>query len=83
MDTLQQARDAGSLSPPVLAVLGRLCCLFGLGLVEAGSGDLLEAGWMTGRMQDALWLQLAWGRLSATSAQHRAVLVSSCPQQQA
>jgi hypothetical protein len=48
METLQQARDSGSLSPSVLAVLGRVCCLFGLGLVEAGAGDLLEAGWMTG-----------------------------------
>jgi hypothetical protein len=48
METLQQARDSGALSPSVLAVLGRVCCLFGLGLVEAGAGDLLEAGWMTG-----------------------------------
>jgi hypothetical protein len=48
METLQQARDSNALSPSVLAVLGRVCCLFGLGLVEAGAGDLLEAGWMTG-----------------------------------
>jgi hypothetical protein len=48
METLQQARDSRSLSPPLLAVLGRVCCLFGLSLVEGGAGDLLEAGWMTG-----------------------------------
>ena len=49
METLQQARAEGSLAPPTLAVLGRCCTLFGLGLVEAGAADLLEAGWMSGR----------------------------------
>uniref|UniRef100_A0A383WBN6 Acyl-coenzyme A oxidase n=2 Tax=Tetradesmus obliquus TaxID=3088 RepID=A0A383WBN6_TETOB len=68
MDTLQQARDAGSLSPPVLAVLGRLCCLFGLGLVEAGSGDLLEARWMTGE------------QAAAARTQHRALLAALRPE---
>lgn len=51
METLQQARAEGSLNPSTLAVLGRCCTLFGLALVEAGAADLLEAGWMTGKLE--------------------------------
>lgn len=48
MQTLDEARSSGALSPSTLAVMGRLCGLFGLGLLEPGMGDLLEAGWLSG-----------------------------------
>jgi len=48
MQTLDEARSSGALSPSTLAVMGRLCGLFGLGLMEPGMGDLLEAGWLSG-----------------------------------
>lgn len=48
MQTLDQARSSGSLSAPTLAVMGRMAGLFGLGLVEGGASDLLEAGWASG-----------------------------------
>eukprot|EP00878_Enallax_costatus_P005125 GHUV01005387.1.p1 GENE.GHUV01005387.1~~GHUV01005387.1.p1 ORF type:complete len:651 (+),score=176.60 GHUV01005387.1:188-2140(+) len=57
METLQQARAEGSLAPATLAVLGRCCTLFGLGLVEAGAADLLEAGWMGSK---CLWSADLW-----------------------
>jgi hypothetical protein len=28
--------------------MGRMCGLFGLGLLEGGAGTLLEAGWLRG-----------------------------------
>jgi hypothetical protein len=48
MQTLEQARGCGALGSSSLAVMGRLCGLFGLGLMEAGAGDLLEGGWLSG-----------------------------------
>lgn len=54
METLHQARSEGTLAPAILAVLGRCCTLFGLGLVEAGAADLLEAGWMSGKSPSVL-----------------------------
>jgi hypothetical protein len=48
MQTLDQARSSGALSPATLAVMGRMCGLFGLGLLEGGAGTLLEAGWLRG-----------------------------------
>lgn len=63
MQTLEQARSNGALGPATLTVMGRMCSLFGLGLLEAGAGDLLEAGWLTGEGiclvggQGRLWLQ--------------------------
>jgi hypothetical protein len=49
MQTLDEARAQQQLEPATLAVLERCCCLFGLGLLEAGAADLLEAGWLTGQ----------------------------------
>lgn len=53
MQTLDQGRSSGALSPTTLAVMGRLCSLFGLGLVEGGLADLLEGGWIAGE-----WIRL-------------------------
>jgi hypothetical protein len=50
MQMLDQARSNGALSPSTLAVMGRMCGLFGLGLMEAGVGDLLEGGWISGEV---------------------------------
>eukprot|EP00775_Hariotina_reticulata_P005806 gene5807-6046_t len=68
MQTLDEARAQQQLMPATLAVLGRCCCLFGLGLLEAGAADLLEAGWLTG------------GQAAALRAQHRQLLVSLRPE---
>jgi acyl-CoA oxidase len=43
-----QQQAAAPLSRPTMAVLRRLCLLFGLTLLEGGAGDLLEAGYMSG-----------------------------------
>jgi hypothetical protein len=51
---LDQARGNGALSPSTLAVMGRMCGLFGLGLMEAGVGDLLEGGWISGEFYQGL-----------------------------
>lgn len=58
MQTLEQARGSGALGPSTLAVMGRLCGLFGLGLMEAGAGDLLEGGWLSGELDMFFGVQL-------------------------
>ncbi len=68
MQTLDQARSNGALGPKTLAVMGRLCGLFGMGLVEGGLADLLEAGWMTGKFAGMAFAQrvdldLSWSLL--------------------
>ncbi len=48
MSTLDAAATSGALDAATLACLRRLCILFGLGMVDAGSAELLGGGWMTG-----------------------------------
>ena len=53
-NTVGQLASGESLQPATCGALGRLCILFGLSLLEAGLGDLLEDGYMTGR-SDCVW----------------------------
>lgn len=67
MQMLDQASN-GALSPSTLAVMGRMCGLFGLGLMEAGVGDLLEGGWISGP------------QAAAARTQHRQLLAALRPE---
>jgi len=66
-DTVGQLASGEALQPATCGALGRLCILFGLSLLEAGLGDLLEDGYMTGAQAAAL------------RARHRGLLVELRP----